>query len=262
MINKIAQRYSLMKGIGLFYMAVASVLLLGGIILALLLLRADFYADYRRGAHVVAAAFVFIPTVLTALGLFVQGSLANAVADIERTTRDNATAIEVNRAVAEKAVRTGQDAIKNSEAMLHAQTALAAAQRAELALAPPAIDVTETPVRTEPAALPSAGTPIDISAFAPPTMLPPVAPQSTPELDLVAPETHTQAERTADAIDSIDAIPEGVINEGGIVTHLPPPVDSSDVAVQNLFSRAKGAVIRTRRPWQRDASRPVVPSAE
>ncbi len=265
MINKITQRYNLMRGIGLFYMAIASALLLGGVLLALLLLRADFYADYRRGAHLVAAAFVFIPAVMTALGFFVQGSLANAVADLERSTRDNAAAIEVNRVVAEKAVRTGQSAMKNSEAMLHAQTALAAAQRAEAALATPAgeASVAESAPNAELAALPSAGTPVDISAFAPPSAMPSGA---TPWQSSERAPDDAQVSGAARA-DLSDAergavIPEGVINEGGIVTHLPPPADGSRTAAQHLFSRAKSAVIRTRRPWQRDAAQSTLSATD
>lgn len=126
-MNKTPQRFALLKMVGLLYIAAALLVLAGGLWLGWTLYRADLYADYRRGAHLVAGFATVAITLLIALALFVQGNMAHAIAEIDRNTRANFTAIELARVSAEKAALTGQSAIRNSEAMLHAQSALHAA---------------------------------------------------------------------------------------------------------------------------------------
>ncbi len=126
-MNKTTQRFALLKMVGLLYIAAALLVLAGGLWLGWTLYRADLYADYRRGAHLVAGFATVAMALLIALALFVQGNMAHAIAEIDRNTRANFAAIELTRVSAEKAALAGQSAIRNSEAMLHAQSALHAA---------------------------------------------------------------------------------------------------------------------------------------
>ena len=82
----ISQNYGLMKVVGYLYIALALLLLLGGLWLSVTLVRADFYADYRRGMHLIVGVGSFLISALLALGFYVQGSMAAAVADIDTTT--------------------------------------------------------------------------------------------------------------------------------------------------------------------------------
>ena len=66
----------------------------------------------------------FLISALLALGFYVQGSMAAAVADIDTTTRGNGQAIEATRRFSERAARSSQQAARSSDALLHAHTAL------------------------------------------------------------------------------------------------------------------------------------------
>jgi hypothetical protein len=271
MIKKVAQRNSFMKTIGWIYIGLAIVLTVIGLAFSMSLFRADFYADYRRGAHLVAGFAVLGVFLLLALGMFVQGSMANAVADIDTHTRVNADAIEETRRVTESAVRTGQNALRTSEAMIHAQAALQAAQ-AQAALPP----------MRQPAVLDAAGATITHMSEEP-----------AETFGAESPVTAALVERTAGDLKPPgldESLVNGVIGVGGNVTTLandpietevpitpadldeprqpaPPAAETVlrvpepeattlstvDAKLQNLFGRsAKGSVVRSRRPWSRD----------
>jgi hypothetical protein len=280
MIKQVAQRYSFMKTIGWVYIGLAALLTVLGLWFSMALFRADFYADYRRGAHLVAGFAILGVFLLLALGMFVQGSMANAVADIDKHTRVNSDAIEETRRVTESAVRTGQNALRTSEAMVHAQAALQAA-RAQPALLPErpavAIDAAIATIThaTEPAETFGAGSQA-VAALA-----------TRGNDDLLPPGMHA---RNNDS----ESLISGVIGIAGAVTTLhsdhtstdtngvapinaaeldeprqpaPPaaesllqvpslvsaPANSVEAKLQNIFARnTKGSVIRTRRPWSRD----------
>jgi hypothetical protein len=146
----LSQNYGLMKLVGYLYIALAMALLLGGLWLSVTLVRADFYADYRRGMHLVVGVGSFLISALLALGFYVQGSMAAAVADIDVTTRSNGMAIEATRRFGERAARASQQAARNSDALLQAHTVLQQATDENRAPAlPPAADeaLPESPVR-------------------------------------------------------------------------------------------------------------------
>jgi hypothetical protein len=119
-----SQNYGIMKIVGYLYIGFALLLLIGGVWVGLALVRADFYADYRRGMHLVVGVGAFLISALLALGFYVQGSMAAAVADIDTTTRGNGMAIEATRRFSERAARSSQQAARSSDALLHAHTAL------------------------------------------------------------------------------------------------------------------------------------------
>ncbi len=165
----VVQNYGLMKFVGYLYIALALAILAGGLWLSLTLVRADFYAEYRRGMHLVVGIGTFLVAALLALGFYVQGSMAAAVADIDTTTRRNGAAIEQTRRIGERAARSSQQAARNSDAMLHAHTALqsatsdprtapesapptpqpaAPADASDEPLAPPPQDATDTVVQS------------------------------------------------------------------------------------------------------------------
>ncbi len=297
MIKKVEQRFSLMKAIGWVYIALALTLVIGGLLLSVSLFRSDFYADYRRGAHLVAGFGALGMFLLLALGMFVQGSMANAVADIDKNTRVNTQAIEATREVSERAVRTGQNAIKNSEAMVHAQSALQAARGEALPT-----EALPAPAAVVPAALPAAAvasTVADTDVFGAMASSPaPVLSSAAPAISALAPPPPGYDETTvsgvigiggklttvSEALRSITPPSMPVVetqhafSADALVepTRLPPPaaemdldmhevvgapIDSTDAVVQNLFARAKGAVVRTRRPWAREEEQPNSPRA-
>jgi hypothetical protein len=270
MIKKVAQRNSFMKTIGWIYIGLAIALTVVGLAFSMSLFRADFYADYRRGAHLVAGFAVLGVFLLLALGMFVQGSMANAVADIDTHTRVNSDAIEETRRVTETAVRTGQNALRTSEAMIHAQAALQAAQ-SQAAL---------PPMRPASALDPASATITHMSQ------------EPAETFGAESPVAAALVERTGDlkppGLD--ESLVSGVIGVGGQVTTLandpieieaplsaadleeprqpaPPAAESVlrvpepeaaapssvDAKLHNLFGRsAKGSVVRSRRPWSRD----------
>jgi len=146
----LSQNYGLMKLVGYLYIALAMALLIGGLWIAVTLVRADFYADYRRGMHLVVGVGSFLISALLALGFYVQGSMAAAVADIDTTTRRNGAAIEATRRFGERAARASQQAARNSDALLQAHTALQqAADEDRTPYLPPAADeaLPEAPAR-------------------------------------------------------------------------------------------------------------------
>lgn len=242
-MKNVTQRYGLMKLVGGFYMSLALALFLGGLIVGFGLLLGDFYAEYRRGAHLVFGLGAMTLGTLAALGFFVQGSMANAVADIDKNTRVNTLQIEAARDITEKAVRNGQTALKSTEAMLHAQSALHVASQ-------------------EMRALPS-GMQAEALAPAPPQS------EASAEMNGVI----GMGGVLINAADSVEAEPTATFgaSEHAAAEIVEPditdvelreandefdaaaqPVDHSDEVVQSLFARAKGAVVRTRRPWSRD----------
>lgn len=272
-MKNITQRYGLMKLIGGLYIALAALILLAGLALSVTLLRGDFYADYRRGMHIVLALGAFLVSAMVALGFYVQGSMANAVADIDKNTRVNSVAIEASREATESAVRTGQTAIKNSEAMLHAQAALQAAA-AEVAAPAPATDVKSAsdpvveivPPTPAPAA-PLAPSPMEAAVQAVEAMK-----ERSAQLDAMLGQTVPSDSSTAPAPDMsmsgavgiagsvLDATDESLrLNDPTPANALSAgdatAVDNADPAVQSLFARTKGAVVRTRRPWARENER-------
>jgi hypothetical protein len=147
----ISQNYGLMKVVGYLYIALALLLLLGGLWLSVTLVRADFYADYRRGMHLIVGVGSFLISALLALGFYVQGSMAAAVADIDTTTRSNGMAIEATRRFGERAARSSQQAARNSDALLHAHTALQQASDDDRAAFAPPLPPASTETLPEPA---------------------------------------------------------------------------------------------------------------
>jgi hypothetical protein len=270
MIKKVAQRYSFMKTIGWVYIGLAVLLLVVGLSFSMALFRADFYADYRRGAHIIAGFAVLGIFMLLALGMFVQGSMANAVADIDMHTRANANAIDETRRVTESAVRTGQNALRTSEAMIHAQAALQAAQT-QAALppqraTPDAAAATITHMSEEPAD--TFGASSQVAAALVERGADDLKPPGVEE-SLVSGVIGVGGQVTTLASDPIDA-PEPPISPADLdeprqpappavesVLRVPEPeptaLSTVDAKLHNLFGRTmKGAVVRTRRPWSRD----------
>lgn len=247
-MKNVTQRYGLMKLVGGFYMSLALALFLGGLILGFGLLLGDFYAEYRRGAHLVFGLGVMALGTLAALGFFVQGSMANAVADIDKNTRVNTLQIEAARDITEKAVRNGQTALKSTEAMLHAQSALhvAAQEMKALPSGAQAEPLAPAPPRAEASAEMSGvigmgGVLVNAADMA----------EAEPTATFGASE-HAAAEIVEPPITN-DEITE--VNAEFDATA--QPVEHSDEVVQSLFARAKGAVVRTRRPWSRDDNAPI-----
>jgi hypothetical protein len=267
-MKNITQRYGLMKLIGGLYIALAALILLASLALSIALLRGDFYADYRRGMHIVLGLGAFLVGAMVALGFYVQGSLANAVADIDKNTRVNGEAIEASREATEKAVRTGQTAIKNSEAMLHAQAALQAAAAETAAHEPAAAVMNAADPRVEivppvaASAPPLAPSPMEAAVQAVEAMK-----ERSAELDAMLGHT-VEAERSTQP--AADMPMSGAVGIAGSVRNasdeslrlddaastvtigVATADDNTDPAVKSLFARAKGAVVRTRRPWARE----------
>ncbi len=241
-MKNVTQRYGLMKLVGGFYMSLALALFLGGLILGFGLLLGDFYAEYRRGAHLLFGLGVMALGTLAALGFFVQGSMANAVADIDRNTRVNTLQIEAARDITEKAVRNGQTALKSTEAMLHAQSALQVASQ-EMRALPSGVQaeaLAPAPPQTEPRAEMSGV--IGMGG---------VLMNASDKVESEPTETFGASEPAASIVEPADAELNDATEDTAASAQ---PVDHSDEVVQSLFARAKGAVVRTRRPWSRDGN--------
>jgi ABC-type Na+ efflux pump permease subunit len=247
-MKKVSQRYGLMKFLGGLYVLFSILLVIGGIIVGWWLYSQNFYPDYRRGLHLIGLIAPIVASILSAIPLFMMGSMANAIADIDRSSRQNEIAIDTTRSVAEKALTASETAAQRAErATLELQSGL---QDTKAALRNMESNVTS--------AVSTSTTEARIAAREA------VESASSRASGLVS----SARERASDVVDDVRGATtaSGVMGIGGQVENIAAEAtEAIDDAAQNIANKAGEAhdiagevsdkilsSIRSRRPWQKD----------